>query len=179
MKIANELFSWFKHQFICPDVWAFKATIFVYSTPNSIISKGYCAGRSQMTFLSRFKNKFICSDVRALTATIFVHSTPNSVIGKGYCSWRSKMSFFSRFKHEFIFPYVRALNATIFVHSTLNSIIGKKYCVWRLQMSYLADLSTSLYILMLERWMLLFSYIQRPKVWLVWNIVSEAQKLGF
>ena len=40
-------------------------------------------------------------------------------------------------------------------------------------MSFLADLSTSLYFLMLERWMLPFSYIQRPTVLLVRDIVYE------
>ena len=40
-------------------------------------------------------------------------------------------------------------------------------------MSILADLSTSPYVLMLERWMLPFSYIQRPTVLLVRDIVYE------
>ena len=92
---------------------------------------------------------------------------PSSIIGKGHCVWRSQMSFFSWFKHEFIFPDVRTLNATIFVHPTPNSIIGKKYYVWRLQVSYLVDLSTSPYVLMLERWIIPFSFMQRPTVLLV------------
>ena len=87
--------------------------------------------------------------------------------------------FYRRFNHKFICPDVRALNATIFVDSTLNSIIGKGYCIWRSQMCYLADLNTSSYVLMLERWMLPFSYIQRPTVFLVRNIVSEDQQWGF
>ena len=136
MKIANVLFIWFKYEFICPDV-------------------------------------------RAWNATVLVHSTLNSIIGKGNCVWRSQMSFFTWFKHEFIFPDVRTLNATIFVHSTPNSIIGKGYCVWRSQMSFLADLSTSLYILILERWMLPFSYIQRPTVLLIRDNVHEDQKWIF
>ena len=81
--------------------------------------------------------------------------------------------YFSFFKHDFVFPHVRALNATIFVQSTRNSIIGKEYCSWRSPMSILADLSTSPYVLMLERWMLPSSYIQRPTVLLVRDIVYE------
>ena len=83
---------------------------------------------------------------------------------------------FSWFKHEFICPDVRALNATIFVHSTPETIIGKQYWVWRLQMGYLVDLSTSLYVPMLERWRLPFSYIRRPTVLLVRDIVNEDRK---
>ena len=83
---------------------------------------------------------------------------------------------FSWFKREFIFPDVRALNATISVHSTPNSIIGKKYYVWRLHVSYLVDLSTSPYVLILERWMLPFSFMQRPTVLLVRDIVYEDRK---
>ena len=63
---------------------------------------------------------------------------------------------FSWFKHEYICPDVRALNPIIFVHSTPNSIIGRGYCVGRLQMSFLADLSTTSYVLILERWILPF-----------------------
>ena len=218
MKIASELFSWFKHESICPDVRALNATFLVHSTPNSIIGKGYCVWRSQMSFFTWFKHEFIFPDVRTLNATIFVHSTPNIIIGRGYCVGRSQKSFlahlsmtslswsssvecyhfrtfnakqyywqgilfmkmtnelFSWFKHESICSNVRALNATIFVHSTPNSIIGKKYYVWRLQVSYLVDLSTSPYVLMLERWMLPFSYIRRPTVLLVRNIVYEDRK---
>ena len=83
---------------------------------------------------------------------------------------------FSWFKHQSIRPDVRALNATFLIHSTPNSIIGKGYCIWRSQMCYLADLDTSSYVVMLERWMLPFSYIQRPTVLLVRNIVSEDHK---
>ena len=83
MKIANELFSGFKHESIGPDVIALNATIFEHSTPNNIIGKGYCASRSQMSFFSWFKHESIGLDVRALNATIFVHSTPNSINGKG------------------------------------------------------------------------------------------------
>ena len=87
-----------------------------------------------------------------------------------------KMGVFSWFKHEYIYPDVRALNATIFVHSTPNRIIGKGYCVWRLQICYLADSSTNSYVLMLKRWMLSFSYLQRQIVLLVRNIVYEDHK---
>ena len=93
--------------------------------------------------------------------------------------WRSQMNFFSWCKNESICPNVRALNATIFIHSTPNSIFGKKYYVWRLQVSYLVDLSTSPYVLMLERWMLPFSYIRRPTVLLVRDIVYEDRKWVF
>ena len=124
-------------------------------------------------YFSWFKREFIFPAVRALTATIFVQSTRNSIIGKEYCVWRSQMSFFSLFNHKFICPNVRALNAIIFEHSTSNSIIGKEYCVGRSQMSLLADLSTKSYVLILERWMLPFSYIQRKTVLLVRNIVHE------
>ena len=86
---------------------------------------------------------------------------------------------FSWFKHQSICPDVRALNATIFVHATPNSIIGKGYCVWRSQMSFLVDFNTSWYVLMLERWMLPFTYIQRPTVLFVRNIVSEDHKWVF
>ena len=133
MKMTNELFSWFKHESICPDV-------------------------------------------RALNASIFIHSTPNSIIGKECCVWRSQMSFFSLFNDTFICSDVRAWNATFYVHSTPNSIIGKEYCIWRSQKCYLADSNTSSYVLMLERWMLRFSYIQRPTVLLVRNIVYEDRK---
>ena len=80
---------------------------------------------------------------------------------------------FSWFKHEFICPDVRAWNASIFVHSTAKTIIGEKDCAWKLQMSYLADLSTNSYVLMLERWMLPFSYIQRTRLLLERIIVYE------
>ena len=60
------------------------ATIFIDSTPISIIGKEYYVWRSQMIFFSWFKHESIGPDVRALNATISVHSTPNSIIGKGY-----------------------------------------------------------------------------------------------
>ena len=128
---------------------------------------------------SWFKHKFICSDVRALNATIFVYSTPNSIIGEEYFSWRSQISFSSWFKHDFICPDVRALNPIIFVHSTPNSIIGRGYCVGRSQLSFLADLCTTSYVLILERWILPFSYFQRPTVLLVRNIVHEDHQWVF
>ena len=86
---------------------------------------------------------------------------------------------FSWYKHDSICPDVRALNATILVHSKPKTIIGKGYCVWRLQMSYLANLNRSSYVLMLERWMLPFSYIQRLTVLMVRNIVHEDHKWVF
>ena len=78
-----------------------------------------------------------------------------------------------------MFPDVRALNATIFVHSTPNSIIGKGYGAWRSRISFVADFNTSSYVLMLERWMLPFSYIQRKTVLLVRNIVHEDHQWVF
>ena len=46
------VFSWFQYEFICPDVRALNATIFVYSTQNSIIGKEYCSWRSPMSVLA-------------------------------------------------------------------------------------------------------------------------------
>ena len=86
---------------------------------------------------------------------------------------------FSWFKHKFICSDVSALNATIFVHSTPNRIIGKDYWVWGLQIIYLAVLSTSPYVLMLERWNRPFPNIQLQTVLLVRNIVSEDHKWVF
>ena len=54
-----------------------------------------------------------------------------------------------------------------------KTIIGKEYGVWRLQMSCLDDLNTSSYVLMLERWMLPFLYIQRTRLLLERIIVYE------
>ena len=48
----DKLFSLLKHEFICPDVRALNATIFVHSTLNSIIGKEYCVWRSQMSYLA-------------------------------------------------------------------------------------------------------------------------------
>ena len=84
-----------------------------------------------------------------------------------------KNKFFSWFKQEFMCPYIGALNPTTFGRSTPKNSIGKDHYVWRLQMSYLADTSTTPYVLMLERWMLPFSYIQRPRLLLVRDIVYE------
>ena len=103
----------------------------------------------------------------------FSYIQRSTVLLEWVLSMKIANMLFSWFKHEFICPDVRALNATIFVHSTDKTIIGKKYCGLRLQMSYLADLSTNSYVLMLERWMLPFSYIQRPRLFLVRNIVNE------
>ena len=41
---------------------------------------------------------------------------------------------------------------------------------------FLADLSTSPYVLMFERWMLPFSYIRRPTVLVVRDIKNEGRK---
>ena len=48
----DKFFSLLKHELICPDVRALNATIFVHLTPNNIIGKGYCAWRSQMSYLA-------------------------------------------------------------------------------------------------------------------------------
>ena len=87
------LFSLFKHEFICPDVRALNATIFVHSTPNSINGKEYCAWRSQMSVFSWFKHGFIRPYVRALNATTLVHSTPNNIIGMDHFVWRLQTSY--------------------------------------------------------------------------------------
>ena len=50
----DKLFSLLKHEFICPDVRALNATIFVHLTPNNIIGKVYCAWRSQMSYFADF-----------------------------------------------------------------------------------------------------------------------------
>ena len=41
MRVTHEFFSSFNHEFICPGVRALNATIFVHSTPKSIIGKEY------------------------------------------------------------------------------------------------------------------------------------------
>ena len=51
MKIINEYFSFFKHDFVFPHVRALNATILVYSTPNSIIEKKYYVWRLQVSYL--------------------------------------------------------------------------------------------------------------------------------
>ena len=84
MKLKNKFFSSFKHKLICPDVSVLNATIFVDSTPNSIIGKDYYVWRSQMISFSWFKHESIGPDGSSLNATISVYSTPNSIIGKGY-----------------------------------------------------------------------------------------------
>ena len=122
---------------------------------------------------SWFKNESIYPDVRALNTSIFIHSTPNSIIGKECCVWRSQMSFFSLFNHTFICPDVRALNATILLIQRPNlllvSNIGYKDHKW----VFLAYLITRSYVLMLERWMLPFWYIQRPTVLLIRDNVMK------
>ena len=89
------------------------------------------------------------------------------------------MGVFNWFKHELIYPDFRALNSTISVHSTPNSIIGKEYCVWRSQMSFFSLFNHQSLVLMLDRWMLPFSYIRRLTVLLVRNIVFEDHKWVF
>ena len=86
---------------------------------------------------------------------------------------------FSWFKNESICPDVRTLNATIFVHSTPKTFIGKEYCVWRSQMCCLGDLNTSSYVLMLERWMLPFSYIEHQRLLWVRDVVYEDCKVSY
>ena len=51
MKIINEYFSFFKHDFVFPHVRALNATILVYSTPNSIIGNKYYVWRLQVSYL--------------------------------------------------------------------------------------------------------------------------------
>ena len=92
MRVANVLFSWFKHEFIGPDVSALNATISGHSTPNSIIGKEYCVLNPDKLF-SLIKHEFICPDVRALNTTTLVHSTPNNIIGMDHYVWRLQTSY--------------------------------------------------------------------------------------
>ena len=216
MKIANELFSWFKHESICPDVRAFNATILVHSTPNSIIGKGDCVWRSQMCYLADLSTRpYVLMLERWMLLLLYIQRSTvllvRNVVHENHKwnflvdvstsryvlmleRWVLPFSYIQRatvkmvrdivhkdqnwvfsswIKHAFICPDARVLNATIFVHSTPNSTIGKKYYVWRLQVSWLVDLSTSPYVFMLERWLLPFSYIRRPRLLLVRKIVHE------
>ena len=52
MRVAHVLFSWFKHEFIGPDVSALNATISVHSMPKTIIGKEYCVWRLQIIDLA-------------------------------------------------------------------------------------------------------------------------------
>ena len=137
MKIASELFSWFKHE-------------------------------------------LICSDVRAWNATFYVHSTPNSIIGKGYCSWRSKQwvfltdlstSSYILILERWILPFPYIQRQTVLLVRNIVSE-GHKWV-------FLAYLITSSYVLMLERWMLPYSYIQRPTALLIRDNVHEDHKRIF
>ena len=169
----------FNRKFICPDVRALNATIFVHSTLNSIIGKGYCIWRSQMCYLADLNTSSYVLMLERWMLPFSYIQRPTVFLVRNIVSEDQQWGFYRRFNHKFICPDVRALNATIFVHSTLNSIIGKGYCLLRLHMNYLADSSTSTYVLMLERWMLPFSYIQRQTVLLVRNVVSEDHKWVF
>ena len=71
---------------------------------------------------------------------------------------------FSWFKHDFLCPDVRALNATILVHATPKPLLVGNIVYDDHNWVFLADSSKSPYVPMLERWMLPFSYIQRPTV---------------
>ena len=163
MEIANILFSWFKHKFIYPDVRALNATIIVHSTLKSIVGKKYCVWRWQMNYLADSSTSpYVLMLERWMLPFSYIQR-PTVLLERELCMKISN-ELFTWIYNESICPNVRVLNAAIFVHSTLKSIVGKKYCVWRWQMNYLADSSTSPYVLMLERWMLPFSYIQRPTV---------------
>ena len=59
----DKLFSLFKHEFICSDVRALNATIFVHSMPKTIIGKGYYLWRLQMRYLANLNR---CSYVLML-----------------------------------------------------------------------------------------------------------------
>ena len=136
MKVASELFSWFKHQSICPDVRALNATIFVHATPSSIIGKGYCVWRSQMSFLVDFNTSWYVLMLERWMLPFTYIQRPTVSLVRDIVHEDHKWVFFSWFKHELIYPDFRALNSTMSVHSTPNSIIGKEYCVWRSQMSF-------------------------------------------
>ena len=47
-------FSWCKNESICPNVRALNATIFIHSTPNSIVGKNYYVWRLQVSYLVDF-----------------------------------------------------------------------------------------------------------------------------
>ena len=75
-------FSWFNHEFICPNVRALNATIFVHSTPTVLLVRNIVYEDCNELF-SWFKHESICPDVRALNATFLVHVErwmPNSII---------------------------------------------------------------------------------------------------
>ena len=179
MKIANELFSWYKHDSICPDVRALNATILVHSKPKTIIGKGYCVWRLQMSYLANLnRSSYVLMLERWMLPFSYIQRLTVLMV-RNILHEDHKWVFLAYFKHEFICPYVRALNATTFVRSTPNNSIGKDNYVRRLQMSYLANLIRSSYVLMLERWMLPFSYIQHLTLLLVRNIVHEDHKWVF
>ena len=117
MKIANELFSWFKHESICPDVRALNATIYANSTPKTIICKEFWRIKIANVLFSWLKHKFICPDVRALNATIFVHLTQKTVIGKEYCVWRLQMSYLADSSTS---PYVPMLERWVLPFSYIR-----------------------------------------------------------
>ena len=142
----------------------------------TVIGKEYCVWRLQMRYIADSSTSpYVLMLERWMLLLLYIQRSTvllvRDIVYKDH-----KLVFSSWFKHEFICPDVRVLNATIFVHSTPNTTIGKKYYVWRLQVSYLVDLSTSLYVPMLERWRLPFSYIRRPSVLLARDIVNEDRK---
>ena len=172
MKIAIELFSWFNQESICPDFRALNATIFVHSKPKTIICKQYWVWRLQISYLDDLStSSYVLMLERWILAFSYIQRS--TVLLEWVLSLKIANMLFSWFKHEFICPDVRVLNATIFIQSLPKSIIGKGNCGWRLQMSHLADLSTNSYVLMLERWMLPFLYIQRTRLLLERIIVYE------
>ena len=166
-------FSWFKHEFICPHVRALNATIFVHSTPNNTIGKGYSAWRSQMSVFSWFKHEFICPYVRALNVTTFVRSTHNNSIGKDHYVWRLQISYQADTRttpnvlmlERWMLPFSNIHRQTILF---VRDIVHEDH-----KWVFLADLSTSSYVLKLERWMLPLSYVQRTTIVLVRTIMCE------
>ena len=142
MKIANELFSWFKHESICPDVRALNATIFVHLTHKTFIGKEYCVRRLQMSYLADSSTSpYVPMLVRWVLPFSYIRR-PTVLLERVLCM-KITNELLRWLKYEFICSHVGVLKATIFVYSTPKTIMGKGYCVWRLQMSYLADSSTS------------------------------------
>ena len=140
MKLANKFFSWFKYHFICTDVRALNAAIFIHSTPKGIIGKEYFVWRSQISFLADLSKSSYVPMLQRRTLSFSYIQRHNSIIGKEYFVWSSQFSFFSLFRLNFPFLYVGALNATFFVHSSPKCNIGKEYCVLSCQISSLFEL---------------------------------------
>ena len=154
------------------------ATIFVHSTPNTTIGKKYYVWRFQVSYVVDLSTSPYVPMMERWMLPFSYIRRPTVLLERVLCMEIAN-GLFSWFKNESICPDVRTLNATIFVHSTPKTFIGKEYCVWRSQMSCLGDLNTSSYVLMLERWMLPFSYIEHQRLLLVRDVVYEDCKVSY